>query len=494
MTLRRSDALLVTLVGALAVAWLWLSATHTFVSAGDEAIYVLGGKLLSEGHLPYRDFFLAHPPLRVLLSGALFALGLPAVATKWLAVLATAANLALVAVAARRVGGALAGAAAAALWFGATLPLEVGAHFLGPNVATTCMLASCVAALHGRFGLSGAALGLGALQALYALLPGPVLLYAAWRSRRVRAFVVGGLVWPAGLTAMTGIAGEAVWSQTVAYHLRKVSSADKPWPVHRIVTFLTSDWLPVALGAAAWLAATGARRPRAPSQVTARAPLDGSLLVAAAAWQSLAVVCAYRSVQAYYFVLPLALLCIAGGVGAVALARRLGTSPARARVAWLTLALAWVLGAVPHLGGALQRRAFQPVIDAELTQLARLVTDKRPRSGLLWGDSSVAPLLSLRTGLPLAARQIDTNDKRFRAGLLSVDDVRTRILEAARPGVLMIAHHGVYRVPEIRAHVERRYRAQFVYDGRALPYQVVYLRHQDEARDPPPGAAAQPPR
>ena len=32
---------------------------------GDENVYYYMGKLISEGKVPYRDFFLAHPPLHI---------------------------------------------------------------------------------------------------------------------------------------------------------------------------------------------------------------------------------------------------------------------------------------------------------------------------------------------------------------------------------------------------------------------------------------------
>ena len=36
-----------------------------FYKPGDENVYLHMGKLLSEGVLPYKDFFYAHPPLQL---------------------------------------------------------------------------------------------------------------------------------------------------------------------------------------------------------------------------------------------------------------------------------------------------------------------------------------------------------------------------------------------------------------------------------------------
>ena len=457
------DRLLIAVLALLMAAWVWLCSAHTFVSVGDEAIYLYDGWLVAQGHLPYRDFFLAHPPLRVLLSAALFAVGLPAVAGKWLAIVATGLNTALIAGLARKASGPWAAIAAAMLWMGGALSLETGAYYLGSNVATSFMLGACLAAAHGRWAWSGAILGLGAHQALYALLPGPVLLWWAWRQGRALRFVAGGMTWPAGVALAWLLFGEAYGLQTVAYHLRKVAQSPKPWPIHRIIGFLRADWAAVAFGLAAWLGRGASSR-----------------RLAALAWQSLLVVCLYRSLQSYYFTLPLALLCAAGGVGAVALTRlaahRFGGPTARTHVAaCLTFVLVWSLSALPNLHAAVARRSFQPVVDAELTQLGQQILARPPASGLLWGDTSVTPALALRTGLPIAARFVDTNDQRFDAGLTTPQTVITTVLARHRPGVLMVAHHGVYRVAPLRRHVEQHFLAQFIFQGRAMGYDVVCL-------------------
>lgn len=492
------DRALVGVIAVLLAAWAWLCSNHSFVHVGDEAIYLYDGWLVSQGHLPYRDFFLAHPPLRVLFSAGLFALGLPAVAGKWLAIAATGGNTVLIATLARRISGPWAGIAAAMLWMGGALSLETGSYYLGSNIATTFMLAACLAAAYDRFAWAGAILGIGAHQALYTVLPGPVLLWWAWRQGKTTRFVLGGMTWPAGMLLAWLAFGDAYWAQTVSYHLRKVNSTPKPWPVHRILGFLRGDWTAVTLALAAWL--NGGQRTR---------------FLAALAWQTLAVVCLYRSLQGYYFILPLALLCAAGGAGAVQLGRLLrariqgtpgegsdasvdtaakddevetipqhdqearppnGFSPGRASwAAAAALVVVWLLSAIPNLHATISRRAFLPVVDAELSQLTRMVKAKAPRSGLLWGDTSVTPALALRTGLPIAANFVDTNDQRFQSGLSTPQQVNDAVLTKHQPGVLMIAHHGVYRVAGVRQHVEQRWVAQFIFQGRAMGYDVVYL-------------------
>ena len=37
------------------------------IQPGDENVYYYMGRLVSEGKMPYRDFFFAHPPLQIYL-------------------------------------------------------------------------------------------------------------------------------------------------------------------------------------------------------------------------------------------------------------------------------------------------------------------------------------------------------------------------------------------------------------------------------------------
>ncbi|MCO4764220.1 MAG: hypothetical protein KC502_22095 [Myxococcales bacterium] len=468
-TARRADLILLLTLGLALGLWAWLAAAQTFVDLGDEALYIYGGKLLAQGHVPYADFFLAHPPLRMLLSGALFALGLPAVASKGLAMVATAGNTVLIATLARRVSGSWAGVAATLLWITASLTLDTGRYFIGSNLATSFVLGACVLAAYGRHGWAGAMLGLGAHQALYALLPGPVLLWWAWRDGQVRRFVLGGLTWPVGVLLAWLTFGDAYFMQTVGYHLKKVGGQPAPYPTGRIVSFFAVEWAPVVFGLSAWLAKTGHVR-----------------RVAALGLQTLAVVCAYRALQTHYFIIPLALLSAAGGCGAVALVERMragGTGSVgatgginrRVVMAGLVLALIWALAAIPHVHHAGVRRAYQPVVGAELAALTAKIEARPPKSGLLWGDSAVTAALSLRTGLPIAQHFVDTNAQRFDAGLADAAAVNRDVLDGDKPGVLMVARHGIFKVDAIRRHVEQTYLAQFVFPGPAMGYDVVYL-------------------
>jgi len=43
-----------------------------YLKPGDENVYLYMGKLVSEGKIPYKDFFLAHPPLQILIIAAVF--------------------------------------------------------------------------------------------------------------------------------------------------------------------------------------------------------------------------------------------------------------------------------------------------------------------------------------------------------------------------------------------------------------------------------------
>ena len=51
----------------LSVAFFAVEATHFTYSVSDENTYIYMAKAITEGQMPYKDFFYAHPPLHIFL-------------------------------------------------------------------------------------------------------------------------------------------------------------------------------------------------------------------------------------------------------------------------------------------------------------------------------------------------------------------------------------------------------------------------------------------
>lgn len=483
------------IVAAMALGVTWLYGQHVAVGVGDEGVYLADALLWArEGKRPYVDVFLAHPPLRVALSALAIVLGMPVVAGKWLAIAATLGSGLLAAACGARLGGPVAAVIAAACWYGSPLVLETGGVLIGPDLTTLLMLAALLAALRDAFRGAGLLATAAALAAYYGLLVVPPLAVLAWQGRRrgaVTSLALGLLALPLALLALQLATDGAFFEQTVLFQLDKLQSppeaaaaaaaapaagaAAPAWPWPRILGAMQGEATLLALALTALPAL--------------RRPSDASAAVAAGAWFSLVPVLAFRSFAPYYLVGPLGLLAVAAGAGVATIAAGAsnpGPGVQRRRVAVLAAAaLLWALGAVPASGEALARRAMQPVVDAELELVAAKIRARPAASKRLWGDTAVTPVLSLRSGLAIAADMVDTNDKRFAAGSLASDDVLA-MLQRERPGILLIPQHGPFRVNAIRAWVERHYEAVFWHRGLSIGYDVVYLLPSTAPAGPQP--------
>src|SRR3989344_5769720 len=65
ISMRRDGEIALLLVGFLCFAFLKKSNFSFFT--GDQGVYFYSGYLWSQGILPYRDFFISHPPIQLLI-------------------------------------------------------------------------------------------------------------------------------------------------------------------------------------------------------------------------------------------------------------------------------------------------------------------------------------------------------------------------------------------------------------------------------------------
>jgi hypothetical protein len=454
----------------LSAAWLWAERAALAVLPGDEGIYLYGGLLVSRGAVPYRDFFLAHPPLRVALPALAALAGLPLAAFK-------AFVLALAPLAAGLLGLAvlpLAGPAAACLamlfHLAASPTVETSGAFLGPEVVAPLLAGSLLAATRGRFAAAGALAGVAGLHALYALMPLPVLAAWAWREGRLRPFLAGLALLPAGLLATWAWAGDAFPGQILGYHLAKVAGADRPRSWGRAAAFLRDEAGLLAFAAAAAL----------DRRHVARAAL-------AAGAACVAVVVAWSDAVAYHFAVGVPFLAAAGALGLAAMARRARSrSPRAGDAALVAIAAAVIVTHVPHVldAAGFDGRLSARVRDADAVTAA--VEARPPRSGRLWGDGSLVPLVALRAGLDVAANAPDTNGKRFSSGVASLDAALDAALAEAA-GVLLVQGHGLGMEPRVTGRVGRDLSPAFRLDLPALGTIGYWLSPRDlaEGRIPP---------
>ncbi len=469
--------MLVLGLAAVAAAFAAVKWGSLFLDIGDEGIYVYGGRLVAEGHLPYRDFFLAHPPLRVLIAALAWLLGAPLEAVKVVCLLATIGAGVCVALAAAPLAGAFPAVVGAALYLFATIPLKIGTAFVGANIATFAIAAAMALCVHRRFFLAGLALALGSWHALFAAMPAPLLLWWAWRAGGTKRMILGLAVGPA-LHAVTALVfGGAYVHQVFAYQLAKTSTEQTGYPLGPFFAFLRGEAGALAFALAALLL----RRRR-----------STWLLICGVG--CVALVASYRSPVSYYYLLPLPFLAAASGCGLHAVWRRFSDRPRAVRAAVAAvIAAALVVTYLPHLMYTRSLQGWYAARAHELDALVAMIERNRPPSGLIWGDAALTPLVAARTGLRIAGNEVDTNAKRFRSGTADAREMLPRLFETGKqPAALFIRDHGAFRVDEVRSYVGRKLKLVFGFRAVALNADCMYfmgLKAQREAAPSLPGEA-----
>ena len=468
---QRERAVLLLGLAAVAAAYAAVKWSSLFIDIGDEGIYVYGGRLVAEGHLPYRDFFLAHPPLRVLIAAATFAVGAPVAAVKLICLLATIVAGICVALATAPLAGAVPAVIAAALYLFATIPLKIGTAFVGANIATAAIAAAMALCVHRRFFLAGLALSLGSWHALFAALPTPLLLWWAARGGGTKKMLLGLAVGPA-LHGVTALAFDRAYvEQVFGYQLAKASAEEAGYPLAPLFAFLRGEAGAIAFALAALLQ----RRRR-------------STWLLICGLGCVALVASYRSPVSYYYLLPLPFLAAASGCGLFAVWRRFADRPRGVRAAvGAVIAAALVVTYLPHAMYTHRLQGWYAARAHELDALVAMVERHRPPSGLIWGDAALTPLVAVRTGLEIAGHEIDTNAKRFRSGTADAGEMLPRLFGTAEPpAALLIREHGAWRVEEVRSYVESELRLVFGFRAAALNADCMYFLGRRAQRGPAP--------
>ena len=215
-------------------------------STTDEGLYFYAAKAWSEGLLPYRDFFFAHPPLHIAVPALAYKVfGYHFVVGKWLSALAAlGAGIAVWRIA-RTWLGITAGVFALGLDLFACEVLQASTNLTGINLTTCWLMWGLWAALRHRFLLAGMLLGAAAATGFYAIggflilavlagcmpLPPPSRPHEPWLQRALRhptiLISLGFLaVWGTINAFFLVAAGDAFRTGVYDYHFAKKAKVE----------------------------------------------------------------------------------------------------------------------------------------------------------------------------------------------------------------------------------------------------------------------------
>jgi hypothetical protein len=518
-------------LGLLVAAFLTLEIYSFRFFPSDEGIYFYAASLISQGHFPYRDFFLAHPPLRFLALAALFGVqdGFPFLLLKCLSPAAAVGTaLCLFDLVRRRVAPPLVGYAAAVVAVGAFLfcefTLKSAGHELGVFEGLFFVAAAAWLLDRGRARLAGVC---GAVAVLTSLLCAPLLLVlaGAWlRTAGPGRRALGGLVMTLVVLhlLLLAICGWPFVEQVYLFHLNKVRSPETVRLAFAAFGREAAGFVALALGGL--LLSLGKKGPERAVALGAGAALLVHLFAVAT-----------RPTAFPYYLIPALLpagllvglgvavesrwaasLVIGGrrgpgvtlGVAAVALASwtiwevsfdlasRVWPPPPRVSGNWVApwrdaLALGrlnrivermfWTDG--PASGSAVSRYLQQAMsamdLDAAVSLIRRL-REENPAT-TLFGDPRVVPYVALLSGSPITGHVADVTDQRFASGQASASSLVELLRQAEAPVVILASRRQMLPAP-VEAYVRRTFTRVADFESSPTRWHEVYARGTSGAR------------
>lgn len=496
-------------VGAVIVLYIVLKANTLRVTASDEGVYYYAAKLWLDGVLPYRDFFISHPPIHLLVPTiAMWFFGINIRLLNAIpSVLESTISGILVFRIAKREWGFLGGFLASLFFLFSSNELLQSNHFTGVGLALTFLLAGIDFFFAGRgstnsqqkFLWSGIAFGFGMMTGAY-VLPGFFLLgfYALFAERSaIRPLLTGfGLVVVPMHLLFMAIAGNVFLEDVYLYHLKKV--ADSPYFANVpsvILAFIRGEqWLafPALVGIHAFFFSPLLRQKELPS------PLPLALNSSIFLLDYLLFFSFMNRVFRHYLLLTLPFLAFLATFGFLSLFHLHLSFPEKWRIRGENLYKAFV---AVGMGGALvwfllssvapyARIAFSYSFMG-VHDIALYVKKNLEPGETLYGDFGVTPLVSLLSGVRIAANEVDSSVMRFESGFSSATEVMDAI-EADHVGALILRRGTDIEVyPAFRKYIEKYFSSDIEFVGADSSGNVEVWRRKKEVpytgieEDPP---------
>ena len=440
-------------IGAVFILYALLKAKTLRITAADEGVYFYAAKLWLDGLVPYRDFFISHPPVHLLVPALglwLFGINIPLL-NAMPSLLVSSLTGFLTFRIARRQWGFLAGFLAAILFLFSANNLLSSNHMTGVNLSLLFLLTGVHFFLEGNKSenpgktwlLSGAFFGLGTMTGAYVLPGFALILLSALVTDRsaLRPLLKGfGLITVPVHLFFMAIAGKAFLMDVYLYHLQKVGESPYFEAVRSVmVSFLIGDrWLvfPALLGIHMLLLSHVWRREE-PLSSLPLIPITLLFLLDYALFFSF-----MSRIFRHYLIFTLPFAALLATFGLLSVLQF--PLPAHWRSRWTVVYRAL---AALSLGGALcwfliatvapyARIAFSYSFTGAY-DIAIHVKKVLEPGETLYGDFGITPTVALLSGVRIAANEVDASIMRFEGDFSSLTNTLSAI-EADHVGGILL--------------------------------------------------------
>ena len=374
---------------------------------GDENVYFYMGKLVSEGKVPYNNFFYAHPPLHIYLIALIYKIfGFNIAALKFIPLAsALISSFFIFKIAKEKFGNYEAITSSVLFMFSYSIMFNSVFSFGVMTAAMFLIIGIYFLFNKNKHYLSGLFFGIAAVTRLLVLIPIFVILLIIFFNDRKNFIKLSSaflIIFLSVNIAFILLFGNNYINSVYKFHLIKNSGASQN--LKEYFDILKLNWI-LFLSALTFIFA----RNKKPLRM---------LITASAAY--LAFLLVLKRLFGFYFIIVFPFLAIVGGYSISNLYRefKIGNKFKMGILAILILIFLWNIASDAAFLHKVGYAGFERGRD-----LAGFINLNSNPNTFIFGDASVAPLLALMTNKKIALDFADTNDQVFSSGIVGISQV-----------------------------------------------------------------------
>ena len=389
-----------------------------YLKPGDENVYLYMEKLISEGKIPYKDFFLAHPPLQILIIAAVFKIvGFNIFISNLMPLLFTLLSAFFLFKIVKEKFNEIKALAAVALFLFSFSTLSLATDFVGINLTAMFAVIGFYCLFNkNNYIKSGIFFGLASITRLYSLVPIFVILIVLFLRNKKgfykfllsfsSIFVTTNLI-------LLLLFGPGYFVPVYSYHLMKPFSGEPK--LFLLFSFFKINWF-LFLFPISFIFARNKKK------------LEMIWPIAVAYFIFLFTL---KKVFEFYLLLLFPFLAILAVYGITDALERIKSKNIRITIiAVLSLVVVWNITADSLF---LINHSFMEFESGK--DMAAVIKGYAPADAVLFGDSSITPLMSFMSGRKIAFDFADSNEMRFEA---AVADIKKTIEMLKKENVVVI--------------------------------------------------------
>ncbi len=439
------------------------------VAPGDENVYFYMAKSVADGQLPYRNFFLAHPPLQIIILAVIikiFGVNFVIFKSAELISLIIASFLLYktsLGVFKDHFNDANANLISflSLVLFLFSFEIMFKATFaLGINLSLMLTMAGFYLIFTKRYFIGGIFAGLAGLARFYALVPMIAVFLFVFIKKSIEKkprdflYMIAGflLIFGSAIAIITIVFGHYFTDDVVKYHFLKPMLPNQRSIVYQHI--ITEDWVVIA----SFLSSIFIKNKK-------RFQIFYFVI-----FGYLAFLLVLNVPAEFYFSIAFPFMAIIGGYSVVELIRKISfPKPIKILIIFILISI-FLWNLLPDIVflekfGFLE---FQP-----LGQMANIVSTTKPSQNL-FGDDGTVPLLALLTNKSIALNYIDSNEMRFTSGLSNFYIFEGELNKANLSYIIYRKGRGLHQILQFRQYAESRCKPYREFFDATTGYFLVY--------------------